>query len=388
MAQSLAPAYGQPMLNQQPHINTHEPSIWRDLAQELPLGRVHTSRTRATWQSLTSYALPTWSPGELVATHEAYDTALRAIEATDPRVVGMEDGLVHSMQPRLSQEPGPVLQRLVAEQQLVASAIALQTQGKVPFAATFADSWTSAHDLIQMAAIEGADIRLIGSHAAPAGDEDGTTQVALGDIAMFRALHDSTVLVTSDANQTAALVETMLGQPGVVYLRTLRIATPVIYRPGQRFNVAGSRTLRSSTYDDVTLLGAGATVHEALAAAELLVPFGIRARVIDLYSVRPLDTPTLLQAAEETGNLIVAEDHWAEGGLGDAVLEALAEADSTARIRRLGVHTRPAAGRPEELLERTGVGRTWIATAARDLLEQPRHDDHHRAHRLARMLHR
>jgi transketolase len=139
----------------------------------------------------------------------------------------------------------------------------------------------------------------------------------------------------------------------------------------------------------VTLLGAGATVHEALAAADILVRFGIRARVIDLYSVQPLDTPTVLDAARETGNLIVAEDHWAAGGLGDAVLEALADADSEARVRRLAVHTTPSPGRPHEHLWRSGIDRTWIATAARDLLEQPpHHHDHRRAHRLARALHR
>jgi transketolase len=194
---------------------------------------------------------------------------------------------------------------------------------------------------------------------------------------MFRAIHDSTVLVTSDANQTAALVEAMLDRPGVVYLRTLRMATPVIYPPGERFPIGGSRTLRSSKHDDVTLLAAGVTVHEALAAADSLAAAGIRARVIDLYSVKPLDTSTVIQAARESGNIIVAEDHWAQGGLGDAVLETLADADSDARVRRLAVHEMPTSGRAEELLWRTGIGRKWIAAAARDLLEQlPPRNDH------------
>jgi transketolase len=275
------------------------------------------------------------------------------------------------------------------EQRMVAAALALQARAKIPFAASFADSWTSAHDLIRMAAIDGANIRLIGSHGATPGDDDGTSEVALEDIAMFRAIHDTTVLVASDANQTGALVAAMFDQRGVVYLRTLRTATPVIYQPGQHFPIGGSRTLRSSRYDAVTLLGAGATVHEALAAADSLVRFGIRARVIDLYSVQPLDTATVLDAAGETGNLIVAEDHWAAGGLGDAVLEALADADSDARVRRLAVHTRPTSGRPEELLGRTGIDRSWIAAAARDLLEQPaHHTDHRSSHRLALALHR
>jgi transketolase len=204
--------------------------------------------------------------------------------------------------------------------------------------------------------------------------------MALEDIAMLRAIHDSTVLVASDANQTAALVEAMLDQSGVVYLRTLRMATPVIYPPGERFPIGGSRTLRSSNHDRVTLLAAGVTVHEALAAADILASTGVRARVVDLYSVKPIDTNTVIQAALETGHIIVAEDHWAQGGLGDAVLETLADADNDALIRRLAVHTMPTSGRPEELLWRSGIDRTWIATAARDLLEQaPARTGHHRA---------
>jgi transketolase len=239
-----------------------------------------------------------------------------------------------------------------------------------------------------MAAINGANIRLIGSHAAVVGDKDGTPQLALEDIAMFRAIHDSTVLSAADANQTAALVDEMLGRPGVAYLRTLRMATPVIYAPGERFQIGGSRTLRSSKHDDVTLIAAGATVHEALVAANILDQFGIRARVIDLYSVQPLDVPTVIDAARETGNIVIAEDHWPAGGMGDAVLETLTDADTGARIRQLAVHTRPTSGRPEELLGRTGIDRTWIATAARDLLEQPRSQNgHRRVHGWGRALH-
>jgi transketolase len=210
--------------------------------------------------------------------------------------------------------------------------------------------------------------------------------MALEDIAMFRAIHDSTVLVTSDANQTAALVEAMLDQPGIAYLRTLRMATPLIYPPGEQFPIGRSRTLRTSKHDHVTLLAAGITVHEALAAADLLAADGLHARVIDLYSIKPLDAPTVIQAADETGNLIVVEDHWTQGGLGDAVLEALADADSRARVRRLAVHTMPTSGPPQELLWRAGIDRTWIATAASDLREQlPGRNGHRRARKNARM---
>jgi transketolase len=208
---------------------------------------------------------------------------------------------------------------------------------------------------------------------------DGPSQLALKDIARFRAIPDSTVLVASDANQTAALAKEMLDRRGVIYLRAPLTGANVIYPPREHFPIGGSRTLRASQHDHVTLLAAGVTVHEALAAADDLAATGIHARVIDLYSVKPLDTTTVVEAARDTGNLIVAEDHWAQGGLADAVLEALADADSDARVRRLAVHTMPTSGQPEELLWHAGIDRTWIATAARDLLEQlPAPNGHHR----------
>jgi transketolase len=334
--------------------------------------RPDAASTRAPSLRRAEVRLPSWSPGELVATRRAYGEALRAVGAAESRVVAMDGEVGNSTYSELFRDAFPerYFEMFVAEQQMVAAAIGLQARRRIPFASTFAAFWTRAHDFIRMAAISRADIRLVGSHTGVTVGEDGPSQMALEDIAMFRAIHDSTVLVTSDANQTAALVEEMLDRPGVVYLRTLRMATPVIYPPDQQFPIGGSRTLRSSKHDDVTLLAAGITVHEALAAADTLAETGIRARVIDLYSVKPLDTTTVIEAARETGNIIVAEDHWAQGGLGDAVLETLADADSDARVRRLAVHEMPTSGRPEELLRRTGIDRTWIATAARDLIEQ------------------
>ena len=293
--------------------------------------------------------LPFWSPGEFVATHDAYEATLRAMRASDSRIVVVESAL--------------------SEQQMVANALALHSRGRIPFASTFADSWAHARDLLEMAASSRTDIRLAGSYMDVAG---GLTRMALEDIAMFRALRDSTVLIASDANQTAALVETMLDRVGVAYLRALRMATPVIYAPGERFTIGGSSTLRSSPDDQVTLLGAGVTTHEALAAADILATAGINARVIDLYSIRPLDAATVVQAARETGNVVVAEDHWPQGGLGDAVLEAVSDGAGDVAVRNLAVHTRPTPGHPEQQLWRSGIDRTWIVTAARDLLEQPR----------------
>jgi transketolase len=328
--------------------------------------------------------LPSWSPGELVATRRAYGDALRAVGAAEPKVVAMDGEVGNSTYSEIFRKalPERYFEMYVAEQQMVAAAIGLQARGRIPFASTFAAFWTRAHDFLRMAAISRAEIRVVGSHTGVTVGEDGPSQMALEDIAMFRAIHDSTVLVTSDANQTAALVEEMLDQPGVVYLRTLRMATPVIYPPGERFPIGGSRTLRSTDHDDVTLLAAGVTVHEALAAADTLADAGVHARVIDLYSVKPLDVDAVLQAARETGNLIIAEDHWEHGGLGDAVLAALADGDSDARVRRLAVHEMPTSGRPEELLRWAGIDRSWIATAARDLLEQPPVAHGHRRRRI------
>jgi transketolase len=303
--------------------------------------------------------LPSWSPGELVATHAAYETTLRAIQAIDPRLT--------------------VVDGTLAEEQMVAQALALHARGLVPFASKVADSWAHARDLLEIVASSRADIRLAGSHLDVAGADGGFSEMALGDIAVFRALRESTVLAASDANQTAALVAMMLDLAGVTYLRTLRIATPVIYAPGERFTIGGSSTLRSSADDQVTLLGAGVTTHEALAAADVLAEAGTSARVIDLYSIRPLDTATVVKAARETGNVVIAEDHWPHGGLGDAVLEALSDTAGDVAVQHLAVHTRPTSAHPARQLWRSGIDRTWIVTAARDLLERrPAVHDHRR----------
>jgi transketolase len=315
--------------------------------------------------------LPSWSPGESVPTRLAYGEALRAVGAADPNVVAMDGEVGNSTYSELFRAtfPDRYFEMYVAEQQMVAAAIGLQAKGRIPFASTFAAFWTRAHDFVRMAAISRANIRLVGSHTGVTVGEDGPSQMALEDIAMFRAIHGSTVLVASDANQTAALVEAMLDRPGVVYLRTLRMATPVIYEPDERFAIGGSRTLRASGHDDVTLLATGVTVHEALAAAGLLARAGIRARVIDLYSVKPLDTWTVIQAAADTGHVVIAEDHWSQGGLGDAVLETLADAHSSARARRLAVEAMPTSGTPGELLRWARIDRASIETAAQELLK-------------------
>jgi transketolase len=193
--------------------------------------------------------------------------------------------------------------------------------------------------------------------------------MGLEDIASFRTIWGSTVLYPADANQTAQLVAAMVDQPGVVYLRTTRGKTPVIYGPEETFPIGGSKVFRSGSADVITLIGAGVTVHEAMTAAERLAADGIAARVIDLYSIKPIDAATIAAAARETGRLVTVEDHRPEGGLGEAVLAALADEGVTARFARLAVSNMPGSASPEEQLADAGIDATAIAVAARELVQ-------------------
>jgi transketolase len=221
-----------------------------------------------------------------------------------------------------------------------------------------------------MAAISRANLRLCGSHAGVSIGEDGPSQMGLEDLAMMRAVHGSTVLYPCDANQTAKLVEAMADREGIVFLRTTRAATPVVYGADEEFPIGGSRVLREG--DDVAIVAAGITLHEALKAADELEGEGISARVIDLYSVKPVDADTLRTAAEATGGRVVtAEDHWPEGGIGDAVLEALSDGEAPVRVQRLAVREMPGSGTPAELLAEAGIDAEHIAEAARALVRAP-----------------
>ena len=253
----------------------------------------------------------------------------------------------------------------IAEQQLVAAAVGFQVRGWVPFASTFAAFFTRAYDFVRMAAISRADIRLSGSHAGVSIGEDGPSQMALEDLAAFRAVHGSTVLHPSDANQTAKLVAAMADTKGISFLRTLRGKTPVRTPADEDVRVGGSRVVRDG--DDVAIVACGITVDEADRAAESLEGEGIRARVLDCYSVKPIDAEAVRAAARDCGAVITVEDHWPEGGLGDAVLEALADADDRPRVTKLAVREMPVSGTPEELLHAAGIDAQAIAAAAREL---------------------
>src|SRR2546423_1080546 len=259
--------------------------------------------------------------------------------------------------------------KTVAEQQMVAAAVGLQARGWNAFGSTFAAFISRAYDFVRMAAISRVNLRLVGSHAGVSIGEDGPSQMALEDIASLRAIHSSTVLHPCDANQTAKLVAAMADTKGIVFLRTLRPNTPVIYDADEEFRVGGSRVIRSSEDDDVTIVGAGVTVHEALKAAETLEEEGITARVIDAYSIKPIDSETLRAAPAATRRIVTVEDHFPEGGLGDTVLAALAENGDQARVVKLAVSEMPHSGKPEELLSAYGIDAEHIAAAVRQLVQ-------------------
>ncbi len=311
---------------------------------------------------------PRFELDEEVATRKAYGAALKALGDVRGDVVALDGEVSNSTYSEQFRDAHPerYFEMYIAEQQMVAAAVGLQRRGWKPFVSTFAAFLTRAYDFIRMAAVSRADLRLCGSHAGVSIGEDGPSQMGLEDLAAFRAVHSSTVLYPSDANQTVRLVELMADREGISYLRTHRGGLPVIYGPGESFEIGGSRVVREG--DDVTLVGAGVTLHEALAAAETLAGEGVEARVIDLYSVKPVDVATLARAAADTGAIVIAEDHWPEGGLGDAVLGALAEVDEPCRVRKLGVEIMPGSGTPAELLHEAGIDAEAIASAARELV--------------------
>ncbi|HET9898760.1 MAG TPA: transketolase [Streptosporangiaceae bacterium] len=315
--------------------------------------------------------LPRYEVGAKVATRLAFGQALAALGARgDIVVLDGEVGNSTYAEEFAKAHPERYFEMFISEQQLIAGAVGLAVRGYVPFAATFAAFFSRAYDFIRMAAISAANIRLSGSHAGVEIGADGPSQMALEDLAMMRAVHGSTVLYPSDAASAANLVAAMADRDGVVYLRTTRGGYPVLYGPDEGFTIGGSKVVRSSDDDQVTLVGAGVTLHNCLAAADLLDRDGISARVIDLYSVKPIDIATLLAAAAATGDrIVVAEDHYPAGGLGGAVLEAFSDAGHPIRIAHLAVRGLPGSGTPAELMDAAGISADHIAQAARSLLK-------------------
>lgn len=326
-----------------------------------------------TFPSTGELELPRYEVGEEVATRKAYGEALAALGNARGDVVAVDGEVSNSTFAEIFAKAHPerYFEMYIAEQQMVAAAVGLQARGWNAYASSFAAFFSRAYDFIRMAAISRANLRLAGSHAGVSIGEDGPSQMALEDIASLRAVHSSTVLQPCDANQTTKLVAAMADTEGIVFLRTLRPNTPVIYGADEEFRVGGSRVIRSSDEDAVTLVGSGVTVHEALKAADALEEDSIAARVIDVYSIKPIDAETLQAAAEATGRIVTVEDHYPEGGVGDAVLAALAETGEQARVVKLAVSEMPHSGKPAELLGAYGIDAEHIAATARQLVREP-----------------
>jgi len=310
---------------------------------------------------------------EPIATRKAYGDALKALGAANPEVVALDGEVSNSTYAEEFAKafPDRYFEQYIAEQQMIAAAVGMSVRGRIPFASTFAAFFTRAYDFIRMAAVSQANIRLCGSHAGVSIGEDGPSQMGLEDLSMMRAVFGSTVLYPCDPNQTAQLVAEMAAHSGIVYMRTTREKTPVIYGPDEKFSIGGSKVIHQSPDDQVTVVAAGITLHEALKAYDELRNEGITIRVIDAYSVKPIDAETLLAAAQDTGKIVTVEDHWPEGGLGDAVLEVFTGSDDPLpRVVKLAVQTMPGSGTPDELLEEAGINAHHIVQSVKALVQR------------------
>ncbi len=313
--------------------------------------------------------LPSYEPRSSIATRTAFGEALRAMGAARPDVIVLDGEVSDSTRTGLFAEeyPDRFVECYIAEQQMIATAVGLAGRGWTPYAATFAAFLSRAYDFIRMASISGIDLNLAGSHAGVSIGQDGPSQMGLEDIAALRAVHGSTVLYPCDGNSAAALTAAMAGHPGISYLRTTRDDTEVLYAAEETFEIGGSKTVRGSPDDEVTIVAAGITVHEALRAADKLMGDRIATRVIDAYSIKPIDADTLLAAAAATGRIVTVEDHRPEGGLGEAVQSAVCAADSPVRLARLAVGSMPASATRDQQLRNAGIDADAIAASARRL---------------------
>jgi transketolase len=310
-----------------------------------------------------------YSSDKPVATRHAYGTALERIYPKFPDMVVLDAEVSNSTYSEIfkSKYPERFFEMYIAEQNMVGNALGLSIRGKVPFVSTFAAFLTRAFDQIRMCQYSLANIKLCGSHAGVSIGEDGSSQMGLEDIAMFRTLLNCVVLYPSDAVSTEKLVEEMAKHEGIAYIRTTRKDTPILYRNDEVFRIGGSKVLRSNKADIAAVVAAGVTLHEALRAYEELKQVGLLVRVIDLYSIKPIDMETLVKAARETGLIISVEDHFAEGGLGEAVTSAVSSVGVP--VYRLAVRKMPRSGKPDELLGYEGISHTAIAEAIKDKIK-------------------
>ncbi len=315
-----------------------------------------------------SYPPLTYKLGDAVATREAYGNAITRIGEADARVVALDGDTKNSTfaEKFFKKLPDRFTECFIAEQNMVGVATGMGARGKVPFASTFACFLARAYDQIRVAGISMANLKLAGSHVGVSIGEDGPSQMALEDLAMMRAIVGSTVLYPSDAVSTEKLVEQMALTRGISFLRTSRPKTPVIYGNEETFPIGGAKVLRQSENDKATVVAAGVTLHEALKAADALKQEGIGVTVIDAYSIKPLAKDVILSAAQKTNHTVITvEDHYAEGGLGDAVAGELSAAGI--KVHKLAVTGLPRSGKPEELLARFGIDAAAIANKVRAL---------------------
>ena len=309
---------------------------------------------------------PAYKLGDTVATREAYGDALATLGAADDRIVALDADVKNSTFSEKFQQKQPerFFESFIAEQVMIGASMGLAARGAIPFPSTFAAFLTRAYDFIRMAAISGNNIKMAGSHAGVSIGEDGPSQMALEDLAMMRAQPNITVLYPCDGVSTERLLEKMAYHAGPAYMRTSRPKTPVIYGPDETFEIGGLKVLRQSAGDVATVIGAGVTLFEALKAHDALKKDGVNIRVIDLYSVQPIDAATLTRCAKETGGrVITVEDHYVGGGIGEAVEDAITSAGVT--VTKLAVREIPRSGTPDELLDRYGISARHIIAAVK-----------------------
>ena len=311
-----------------------------------------------------------YEPGAAVATRKAYGNALKRLYPQFPDLVSLDAEVSNSTYAEIFGDayPQKFFEMYIAEQNMVGAGLGLATRGKIPFVSTFAAFFSRAFDQIRMSQYSEPNLKFCGSHAGVSIGEDGPSQMGLEDLAMFRAILDSVVLYPADAVSTERLVEAALKHHGIVYIRTSRMATPIIYGPEEEFPLGGCKVLRQSDSDLATVIGAGVTLFEALAAYEELQQEGINIRVIDLYSVKPVDANTLMAAAKATKALITVEDHYPAGGIGEAVMAALAP--NPVRLYCLAVTKKPKTGKPAELLDYEDISRSAIVRLVKQIKQK------------------
>lgn len=312
-------------------------------------------------------AEPDYAVETPVATRRAYGNALKRIADGFPNIVALDGEVSNSTYSEIFQEAYPerFFEMYIAEQNMMGAAAGLAARGKIPFVSTFAAFLTRCFDQIRMNQYSKSNVKISGSHAGVSIGQDGPSQMGLEDIAMFRTLLDGVVLYPSDAVSTERLIEQAAAHKGVVYIRTTRMNVPILYKMDDEFTIGGSKVLRIHNKDRVTIVAAGVAVFEALAAYEALKEEGIMVRVIDLYSIKPIDVVTLREVAQATGTIITVEDHYAEGGLGEAVKSAT---DDTVSVHILAVRKVPVSGKPQELLDHEEISRGAIIRKVKEVI--------------------